>query len=137
MADLVRWLNTQIDADDQAALAWPPDQRVWEARPGAPGVQHSLEWDGFVCVEGSYEYGWERIKIARDDDPTLAVHIAEWDPDRVSREVDAKRRTLIRCQEAVLAASPMLMQFAEQTLREMALGYSHRPGYAEAVASVE
>lgn len=66
-----------------------------------------------------------------------ALHIAEWDPARVLREIDARRRTLIRCEEAMVSANPMLVHFAKQTVREMALPYKGRPGYAEAVAAVE
>lgn len=58
-------------------------------------------------------------------------------PARVLREIDARRRTLIRCQEEMLSGIPRLAHFAKQTLQEMALPYADRPGHAEAVASVD
>ncbi len=40
-------------------------------------------------------------------------------------------RTLIRCEEAQLAANPMLVHFAKQTVWEMAQPYADQPGYRE------
>jgi hypothetical protein len=64
-------------------------------------------------------------------------HIVRHDPARVLREIDAKRRTLIRCEEAMLSSMPGLRHFAKQTVREMAAVYADRPGYEAALNAFE
>lgn len=122
MDDLVRWLGEQLDKDDRIARAATPG-------PWKLARQRGVEW------VSSAEY-WA-VADCSDADPARenAEHVAAWDPARVLREIDAKRRTVIRCQEAMLAPSPMLVHFAKQTLREMALPYAGEPGYEEALAS--
>ncbi|MGW8719655.1 DUF6221 family protein [Streptomyces althioticus] len=136
MDELVAWLGVQLDEDDRIARAaceyaeaewrldedgatvlwWPPEPRVAEKEreKGLPVV--SDRWRG-QAIESS--------------GARVAPHVAEWDPARVLREIDAKRRTLVRCQEAMLSASPMLVHFAKQTVWEMAQPYAGRPGYRE------
>ncbi|MGP4030068.1 DUF6221 family protein [Actinomadura sp. 3N407] len=48
-----------------------------------------------------------------------AFHAARWEPARVLREIDSRRRTLVRCEEELLSGIPRLVHFAEQTLRDM------------------
>ncbi|MEU3098534.1 DUF6221 family protein [Streptomyces sp. NPDC006967] len=112
MDDLVEWLRAQLDEDERTARAATPGP--WRA-----GVR-----SGFDAVDGD---GWT-VCNASDVD---VAHIARHDPARVLREIDAKRRTLIRCEEAMLSASPMLVHFAKQTAWEMALPYADRPGYRD------
>ncbi|MFG3127379.1 DUF6221 family protein [Streptomyces tendae] len=119
MDDLVQWLRAQLDDDERTARA---------ATPG-PWKQ-----------SGIGEYGWgvsfsvpgTGVEAADSDQGRPdADHIARHDPTRVLREIDAKRRTLIRCEEALLSANPMLVHFAKQTAWEMAQPYADRPGYRD------
>ncbi|MDX3575950.1 DUF6221 family protein [Streptomyces sp. FL07-04A] len=140
MDELVRWLGVQLDEDERIArraceyaspewhldddtgetvLWWPPEPHVAENER-----KHGLRVTADV---------WRGMTIDASGQQ-IAPHIAAHDPARVLREIDGKRRTLIRCQEAMFAASPMLVHFARQTLREMALSFSDRPGYERAVA---
>ncbi|MFI5985025.1 DUF6221 family protein [Streptomyces sp. NPDC051555] len=68
-------------------------------------------------------------------DGVNALHIARHDPTRVLAEIEAKRRTLIRCQEELMAGMPRLTHFIQQTLREMALPYATHPKFPVALAS--
>lgn len=79
MDELVRWLGEQFDEDERIAreaggLAWsrPED-------PGDPAAIRDSERERVV-----YDEGWPS--------EGQTVHIAEWDPARVLREIDAKRR---------------------------------------------
>jgi len=84
---------------------------------------------GYLKAEPLPDYdGWDKSTVAGLP-PIVAA--------RVLRDIDRDRRILIRCQEAMFATSPMLVHFAKQTLREMALSFEDRPGYAEAIASAE
>jgi hypothetical protein len=108
--DLVRWLNTQLDEDERIARACPGDGE-WEAR---------------------------HIEVYGPDLSTeVRAHMAVHDPARVLREIDAKRRTLLRCQEEMFSGIPRLTHFAKQTVREMAAVYKDRPGYEAALAAFE
>jgi hypothetical protein len=117
--DLVQWLNAQLDTDERLARAahgpvdGPLGKKWWTAE----------DFKTRLCDD----------QIHMGD----ADHMAGWSPARVLREIDGRRRTLIRCEEAMLSASPMLVHFAKQTVREMALSYEGAPGYAEALASFE
>ena len=105
MDDLVQWLRAQLDDDDQEAQDALKRTTTTRRRIGG-------EW-----VEGTVQPPeWRR---------------SVWGPARVLREIDAKRRTLIRCEEAMLSANPMLVHFAKQTAWEMALPYADRPGYRD------
>jgi hypothetical protein len=130
--DLVQWLGVQLDEDERIA------------RTATAGPWHVTEYDyqtdfaagigtspGDVDVVG---HGYEGGGVERVED---AGHIAAHDPARVLRDIDRDRRILIRCQEEMLSGIPRLVHFAKQTVREMALSYEGRPGYAEALASFE
>lgn len=67
------------------------------------------------------------VDVVDPDDNETCHHIARHDPARVLAEVDAKRRTLIRCEEEMLSGIPRLVHFAQQTVREMALPYADHP----------
>ncbi|NED73352.1 hypothetical protein G3I51_13565 [Streptomyces sp. SID9944] len=67
-----------------------------------------------------------------------ADHIAEWDPARVLREIDAKRQLLSQY-EALAAGVLVLTSGTQEILSEyrrvilpsLAAAYSDRPGYRE------
>jgi hypothetical protein len=117
MKDLVQWLRAQLDEDERIARAATPGP--WEQVPDRVGWLASAEYWHVVDCSGT--------PAAREN----AEHVAVWAPARVLREIDAKRRTLVRCEEARLAANPMLVHFAKQTIWEMAQPYADRPGYRE------
>ncbi|MFJ6061624.1 DUF6221 family protein [Streptomyces tendae] len=131
MDDLVRWLRAQLDEDERTARAasWTGDANTWHAEPSPYGARNGGQrW----YVEDAMDDGVvSHVDPAASDDEGVARHIAEWDPARVLREIDAKRRTLIRCEEAMLSANPMLVHFAKQTAWEMAQPFADRPGYQE------
>jgi hypothetical protein len=136
MPDLVQWLRAQLDEDERIALDAGGDR--WSHHGG------SLMWptergprDAVVTYNGSAVGCIAITNPVHGDGAPEAVHIAEHDPARVLREIDARRRTLIRCEEEMLSGIPRLVHFAKQTVREMALPYEDRPGYAEAAASYE
>jgi len=142
MDELVAWLGVQLDEDERIARAaceyaeaewrldedgatvlwWPPEPRVAEKEreKGLPVV--SDRWRG-QAIESS--------------GARIAPHVAEWDPARVLREIDAKRQALAHyarvCQltkdgdEAYLLAEGAV---AKQ-IQIMATAYDHRPGYKE------
>lgn len=123
MADLVQWLTACLDEDERIARAATPGP--WERVPERVGWLASEEYWSVVDCSGT--------PAAREN----AEHVAAHDPARVLRDIDRDRRILIRCQEEMLSGIPRLVHFAKQTLREMALSFEDRPGYAEAIASAE
>ncbi|MYR45061.1 DUF6221 family protein [Streptomyces sp. SID5910] len=114
MDDLVQWLRAQLDEDERTARRAGDSFR----QIGETGVIVATEGDrAEECASAT----WAGV----------AEHIVAHDPARVLREIDAKRRTLVRCEEAMLSTTPMLVHFAKQTVWEMAQPYADRPGYRE------
>lgn len=118
MDDLVRWLGEQLDIDTARAKACPGNG----------------EWNagdiGFYGPELS---------------PEVRAHMAEHDPARVLREVEAKRRILERYELAMknrrahpddLASAGALLAL-HGVVKLLALPYAGRSGYEEALASAE
>jgi hypothetical protein len=130
MDELVRWLGQQLDEDERTARrAADYDDGAAHDVHGPPGTWACLdesEWFG-----PSYRGGTVAPRIGNVNAPELGAHIVAWHPARVLRGIDAKRRTLIRCEESMLSANPMLVHFAKQTVWEMALPYADRPGYRD------
>ncbi|MFI8301540.1 DUF6221 family protein [Streptomyces nigra] len=123
MDDLVRWLGEQLDEDERIARAAGNDRVAPTPWRGESWDDAVLDGDGLVDANGD---GIALVKGER-----VRAHILQHDPARVLREIDAKRRTLVRCEEAMLTASPMLVHFAKQTAWEMAQPCADRPGYKE------
>ncbi|MEH0417857.1 DUF6221 family protein [Streptomyces sp. B21-083] len=124
MDDLVQWYGACLDDEERVARAAAEDD--------GPG----WHYDGravLTCREG------DMVAVGSQDfmEAERGTHIAAHDPARVLRDIDGRRRTLLRCQEAMPAANPMLVHFAKQTVREMARSFSHLPGYEKALASFE
>ncbi len=126
MDDLVRWLTAQLDADQRIAEA---------ARGHGEGRWHhdTSYPNGYVHDGGSQPLVYDESTPS----PEEAEHIAVHDPARVLRDINAKRRTLVRCEEGMLSDVRWVVFFAKQTVREMALSYEGAPGYVEALASFE
>jgi hypothetical protein len=64
-------------------------------------------------------------------DKTVAAHIANHDTARTLRDVQARRKTLVRCQEEMLSGIPRLVHFAKMTAWEMAQRWSDHKAFNE------
>lgn len=123
MSDLVEFLRARLDEDERVAREatdgpWSLDNELHVEAIYAP--------DRSTVVVGGGRWGDEAPVFETDED---AVHIVRHDPARVLREVEAKRRTLVRCEEEMLSGIDRLVHFAQQTMREMALPYADHPDY--------
>jgi len=127
MDDLVQWLRAQLDED----------LRIAEAATGH-------HWD--VCDETTpyLIHDVDAYRVNRTLDSTVGrvavaeaaedrSHIAEHDPARVLREVDAKRRLLYQFEHrgnSVRATAGLWDGGVwDDMLRLLALPYADRPGY--------
>ncbi|MFB6787660.1 DUF6221 family protein [Streptomyces olivaceus] len=144
MGDLVQWLRAQLDEDERIARAamWCEDAAAWRAAAseyGTPTRPDGPRW----YIEDSLEDGVIRtVDPQASDDEGVARHIAEHDPARVLREIDAKR-------QVIDLHAPGQMEYVDgdvcmacdvrggepfypcKTLRLLALPYAARPGYRE------
>lgn len=111
-------------------------RQVWQDR-GYAVNQEEKRWSVYLeggddgwAVEGGGGHGFGLIIGEYKD---TAEHVANWDPERVLAECDAKQRII----EAASAYSPELEhgdngEWAfDQTLRLLALPYADRPGYRD------
>jgi hypothetical protein len=117
--DLVTWLREQIAEDQRIAEA---TARMWAPEPPV------YEWD--TKVARLEDAGWEPQEVA-----TLDRHVVRWDPARVLREVEAKRRILDDYEryaaERRRAMGGWDSREVSPILTALALPYSDRPGYRE------
>ena len=107
MDDLVTWLRAQLDEDERYAREARPGP--WTADGGMVYVNHPTD---------------EVVNYTES-----AEHIARWDPARVLREVEAKRKIideLERCGPTTDGHAGL--RFAVQCL---ALPYADRSGYRD------
>ena len=136
MDDLVEWLRAQLDEDERTARAVraPHD---WHQGPGDdPDWTNSemvLMWPPEHHTPYEQDKHWRGLTV---EGPELAAHIAEWDPARVLREIDAKRRILYLAEHLPqLTATTDLFDNNRDAWREvikqLAVGYADRPGYRE------
>ena len=116
MDELVRWLGEQLDEDERIARAVEDRSAPWDGQWMADGDSAVRTVNGHVLF---YRHDSGPLK------PGLADHVAEWDPARVLREIDAKRRIL-----ATLHEEGGDRMFAD-IFRLLALPYADRPGYRE------
>jgi hypothetical protein len=149
--DLVEWLRLQLDDDERIAQVpsgngYEPD--IWEIQPSRSG-----RWSQVVSI--SRVLG-EPIEAAGREDPQPVAlvqsgrwedrHIVNWDPDRVLREVEAKRKILARhasrdhfCPAPIDHDGYIWFEAGEERradipcgdLRDLAAPYSDRPGFRE------
>ena len=122
MADLVQWLRAQLDADT-AEIADPYADKAWHARDceSVPDVLYPDRETG-ACDCGV--------------------------PARVLREIEMKR-SLVAAYADMLTVGPDIEGGYKRPIREalarqapnflivLALPYADRPGFVEAIASVE
>lgn len=119
MDELVRWLGERLNEDARVAHAASGSQRDgyrWVEldhadHPGAVGTT----WGGLVAVETTLHPHSE--------------HIARHDPERVLREVEAKRR-ILAAYENTDRDGPV-MDVPTSVILLLALPYADRPGYRE------
>ena len=136
--DLVTWLRAQLDEDERLARAAFSDAGHWSANGSR------------FIVDQPDDGEWRRGTLAMDDrrvegigitlydegghDEDQAAFIAEHDPARVLREVEAKRRIIEehpyagagKCETCDLDRD-----WPCPTLRLLALPYADRSGYRE------
>ncbi|GAA4663185.1 DUF6221 family protein [Streptomyces youssoufiensis] len=143
MDDLVRWFGTQLNEDERIANAasWTEDATAWHAASSPFDTRGaSQRW----YVEDSLDEGVvTHVDPKASDDEGVARHIAEHDPARSLREVEAKRQVLRDLAQAEITLSTAdpgtaphdLMTGAVNTLRRtvrlLALAHADRPGYRE------
>jgi hypothetical protein len=109
--DLVEWLRAQLDEDERIARA--AKSGPWHEDGGVVYATHPT--DEVVDYSESAE------------------HIAEHDPARVLREIDAKRRLLswLGSKNQWALDSGLWGWDDEGALRLLALPYADRPGFRE------
>ncbi|WP_338683897.1 DUF6221 family protein [Streptomyces acidiscabies] len=115
MDDLVAWLRVQLDEDERTALAASPGP--WSVNAESDEV---LAVDGVTVAEG-FALSGGQLRATTE-------HIAEHDPARVLREVEALRRIVDRY--------AWLREHGDTggtawVLPLLALPYADRPGYRE------
>ena len=79
----MQWLRAQLDEDERIARAVEDRSAPWDGQWMADGNSAVRTLNGHVLF---YRHGSGPLK------PGLADHVAEWDPARVLRETEAKRR---------------------------------------------
>jgi hypothetical protein len=128
MDEFVAWLRSQLDEDEQIARATHPAFLAWDYDDCVMQVRDLGNGNELANVLPRHEYG---------------VHIAEWDPARVLREIEAKRGLLKRHRfyvpepdQACLGCAAGVMWRSCPVVRLLIAPYSHRPGYAEALAAL-
>jgi hypothetical protein len=151
--DLVRWLRTQLDADEETARAATPGP--WWHNPGKQwlGPEAFEKYDlrqgeEFVGYGGPHPFTGAVCSTGPASDPQAmrdAAFIAAHDPARVLRDITARRRTLHQHKaatermeramqdkdpEAYRRASTMEVAF-RAVIRNDAAVYRDRPGYRE------
>lgn len=147
--DLVRWLNTQLDEDQRIA-------REAAMAIGRTGYENGVLVDpparfgDDLVVDGAQwapSYHQVMRKRLRPDETRRTVaecggfgarpvadHIAEWDPARVLREIDAKRKLLAEWKLADAEGKyPDFMggysSGLDYAVQLAAVAYADRPGY--------
>lgn len=126
MVDLVQWLTACLDADAVKAQAAIDAEFItcgqWLAR-GPYG-----DGDRYGNIQSELN---EQI-IEHDLLWPQAVHIVAWDPARVLREIDAKRKLLAHVVEQIENAEVWWLEdVLTPVLKHLAAPYSGRPGFRE------
>jgi len=137
MDELVRWLGQQYDKDERIARAacWDEQSDVWTARPPQD------RYERYVVVD-YLDDGVVVVTPENADADGVGQHIAEHDPARVLREIDAKRQLIALHQEvedpeemqdycATCEVTGNYPYYPCATLRLLALPYADRPGYRD------
>ncbi|MER6834265.1 DUF6221 family protein [Streptomyces cellulosae] len=119
----MQWLRAQLDEDERIARG-----------TGQPGTS----WQNLDMV-GELRDDVNAGTVAYIPREETRAHIAEWDPVRVLREIDAKRQLIHRYERAMenrrahpddLASAGALLAL-HGAVKLLALPYADRPGYRE------
>lgn len=113
--DDARFLRGRLD--EEAALAEASSPGPWRANAESDEV---IAVDGVTVADG-FALSGRQLRATTE-------HIAFHDPIHILAQINEKRRTIVRCEEAMRSGAPMLAQFARQTLREMARPYESPEG---------
>ena len=158
MDDLARWLGEQLAADalwameasrrnsgqaPEGGVHWQWETRDDEVVAPDPSIEEFVGGDNFSVSLRSRET-WPThsvgdlpqfaIPTAEEVPSAVGGHIAEWDPARVLREIDAKRDLLVFAKgirDHHVTFTTGVAARLEETLRLFALAYEDRPGYRE------
>lgn len=133
MGDLVEFLRARLSEDEQTAYATTPDPVATIAGKFEADARHlRAELAAGKSDRGAYDEGQaDALHWAATVLPERMPPLSVYGQARVLREIEAKRRTLVRCEEALLSANPMLVHFAKYTLWEMAQPYAGHPSFRE------
>lgn len=119
-AELVGWLLVQLDDDERKARDAPGAGGCW--RLDSKSKVLTVDGDEDAFAGHGYTLG-------------AAEHIARWDPARVLAEVDAKRRIIAACEQAIksqgIYGEDGQEQLADDVLRQIAVPYADRSGYRQ------
>lgn len=135
MDELVRWLTACLDEDVARATA---------AADGGSGEWFmGRKWNVYRAEdETPDEDGETNALVVYGNVKDQSEHIAEHDPARVLREIDAKRQLLAAWSRGA-PTDVIDVKYARgyanalsEAVRLLALPYADRPGYAEALTSV-
>lgn len=144
--DLVEWLRAQLDADQEIAKVaiqgpWRTgaiaEHLVDDVIYGTSPYAHSGPGGDKIVQVANLEMAWEKKQNA--------AHITRWDPSRVLREVEAKRKILdltdrmaadaadiLADSDALDPSEALTLGATARDLRHwLAAIYSDRPGYQE------
>lgn len=144
MDELVQWLGEQLDEDERIARAAAEPEK-WIELNRAPHLNWSVEYwadpdrAAVVAEESSaYPVVVTAEGIDEADAEARTVHVAEHDPARVLREVDADRKLLALFVEVGAREVDLddASEYADgwvnalgMAVRLRALPFSNRPGY--------
>ncbi|MFJ1900480.1 DUF6221 family protein [Streptomyces sp. NPDC088115] len=129
--ELVQFLRGRLDEDEKTARAATPGQ--WSADNEA--YAESIHGPSNAAVVSGGRWGGEASVFESTED---ALHIARHDPDRVLREVEAKRMILERFAELSgedwKPSAPRVVRLQElrDSVRCLALPYADHPEYQDA-----
>lgn len=132
MDDLVRWFGEQLDKDARIAHAacWDDQSDVWTARPP------QASYERYTVVD-YLDDGVVAVTPENADVDGVGQHIAEWDPARVLREIDADRKLIAQYSE-VADNDVDEMEYAHGWAQALGLAvrlraavYADRPGYRD------
>ncbi|MEU0018025.1 DUF6221 family protein [Streptomyces rochei] len=134
MDELVQWLRAQLDEDErivEVALRYVDADWRWDEEENV-ALASSLTTSGKQEVAITADR-WHRLMI---EGPGVVMHVAEHDPARVLREIDAKRRILYLAVQLpkVTSSTDMFDNNRDawaEVLKQLALPYAARPGYRE------
>jgi hypothetical protein len=152
--DLVRWLGEQLDEDERIARA--AGRLSGSLSGGVPDVGERWRVSGSHADDGGTYWSVTTASPDLDRIPTVemvgsgmsgggahteevAAHIAEHDPARVLREIDAKRQLVERYERAMenrrahpddLASAGALLAL-HGAVKLLALPYADRSGYRD------